>query len=301
MSEDDRFWSLDGANRMGFQHELYGHLEESDHLKNTIYVPAELKQEKIGQTTRIEKKKFECVSFSKTLISGIIFRDCIFDQCQFVNATISDCEFHDCRFVSTNTHKISILRTYIDPLSFSKCLDRQKYQNIGVYLYQVLLKNSRDEDQIEFERDAQFLFLRWKRFQDAYEISRSWKNLRSKKRYLTVFTSKCFTYLRRWCWEKLFGSGVRIRYFFYTITVTTLLFSGLNFIFREEFGLARGDIPITNFMDAFYFTTVSLTTLGYGDLVPTTYLGQLFAAFQSVMGFFLFALLASMLFRRVSP
>jgi len=37
-------------------------------------------------------------------------------------------------------------------------LNRRKYQNIGVHLYQKLMSNSRDVDQIEFERDAQFYF-----------------------------------------------------------------------------------------------------------------------------------------------
>lgn len=299
MSADDRFWSLDDANRIESQDKFYEKLDESDCLKDTIYFPEELKQEN-AKRTRIKNKTFKRMSFSKTHISGIIFQHCIFDQCLFIGATITNCEFHNCRFVSTNTHKIAISRTYINPQNFRKCLDKKKHQNIGVHLYQVLLKNSRDEDQVEFERDAQFLFQRWKRFQDAYETSKSWKNLRSKDQ-ITEFIRKSVSYLRRLLWEKFFGSGVRIRYFMGTILVVILLLSVLNFCFREEFGLMRGDIPITNCIEAVYFTTISLTTLGYGDVVPTTNSGRLFAAFQSVIGFCLFAMLASMLFRRVFP
>lgn len=294
------FWSLEDVYKIESQSELYEHLKISDHLKDTIYLPGELTRENSKQTTRIKNKKFERVSFSKTSISGIIFRDCTFHECQFINATITNCEFHNCRFVSTNMHKSSILQTYIDPLSFSECLDEQKHQNIGVHLYQTLLKNSRDEDQIQFERDARFLFLRWKRFQDAYQISRIWKNRQVKDRK-TEFTYRVISYLLQLLWEKLCGSGVRIRYFIRTVIFVIAIFSSINFCFRVEFGIVSGDIPITNFIESIYFTTISLTTLGYGDLVPTTNSGRLFAAFQSVVGFVLFAILASMLFRRVSP
>ena len=166
MSIDDKFWSLYSDNKIESQSELYEQMEISDQLEDAIYLPDELKQENAPRT-RIKKKTFERVSFSKTHISGIIFQDCIFNQCLFIDAAIENCEFHNCRFVSSNMYKIAISQTYIDPLSFSKCLDKKKHQNIGVHLYQVLLKNSRDEDQIIFERDAQFFFQRWKRFEDA--------------------------------------------------------------------------------------------------------------------------------------
>lgn len=34
-----------------------------------------------------------------------------------------------------------------------------------------------------------------------------------------------------------------------------------------------------NWIDAFYFTTISITTIGYGDIHPITDAGKIFAAF----------------------
>lgn len=47
-----------------------------------------------------------------------------------------------------------------------------------------------------------------------------------------------------------------------------------------------------SYMDSFYFTGVTLTTIGYGDLVPVTDSGKVFTILFSLMGIgvFLYAL-----------
>ena len=297
MSNDDPFWHLSGAVSFTSQEQFYDHLKRSNHLRDTRYEP-DLLDKQPADRTRILGTTFERVSFSKTTIKGIIFRDCTFDSCQFVGSIIVNCEFHKCKFISTNTHKISISQSYIDPRSFDKCLTPHKHQNIGVHLYHELLHNSRKLDQIEFERDARFYFLRWKRFQDVYELSRLWKSS-ATRRDCSAAMSISTTFCLRWLWEKFFGSGSRIRYFIRTALLTELLFIFVNYTFRESLGLTRNGTPLSSVWESLYFTTISLTTLGYGDVIPSTTLGMMVAAIQSVIGFFLFVFLASMLFRRI--
>ena len=45
-----------------------------------------------------------------------------------------------------------------------------------------------------------------------------------------------------------------------------------------------------NFFEALYWATVSLTTIGYGDLVPTTMLGRIVTMVSSIMGVAVIAL-----------
>ena len=162
------------------------------------------------------------------------------------------------------------------------------------------MNNSRDEEQIEFERDAQFLFFRWKRYQEGYAFRNAWADAEDPHDYLDAIKGGAKV-LRRFSWEKLFGCGIRINYFLRTLVVTLALATCFNYGYRVELGLKSDGHLITSWSEAFYFTTVSLTTLGYGDITPTTNFGRFAASCQSVIGFALFALFASMLFRRVTP
>ena len=300
MAIDDEFWHLNGSTLIRSQQDWHELLRVTRHIRKALYQPDDMARTDDPRQCRVRDTTFERVSFSKTCISGFVFHDCIFDRCLFIGTTITDCEFHNCRFIHTNTHKISISGTYIDPRSFDRCLIQGKHQNVGVHLYQTLLSNSRKTEQIEFERDAQFLFLRWKRFQDAYEIV-NWSKRQTTSRLSRKHVLSCLQYLRRLGWEKLFGSGLRLRYFMVTVAITLSIFSFLNFFFRKHLGLTLGGEPVSSPVEVIYYTIISFTTLGYGDIVPTTPLGQVMASAQSLIGFCLLALLASMLFRRISP
>ena len=66
------------------------------------------------------------------------------------------------------------------------------------------------------------------------------------------------------------------------LTVTYIVIAAL-VIFHIE--------PVfANFFEALYWATVSLTTVGYGDLVPTTMLGRFVTMVSSLMGVAVIAL-----------
>ena len=66
------------------------------------------------------------------------------------------------------------------------------------------------------------------------------------------------------------------------LTVTYIIISAL-IIFHIEPGFK-------DFFEAMYWATVSLTTVGYGDLVPTTTLGRIITMISSIMGVAVIAL-----------
>ena len=53
-----------------------------------------------------------------------------------------------------------------------------------------------------------------------------------------------------------------------------------------------------SWLDAFYFCMITLTTIGYGDIVPTTDVGKLFTSFYALMGIGIIAAFANLLLKR---
>ena len=74
LKNKDILWTLGDVREFPSQKELYNHLDVSDHLKDAIYRPPELKKRGDEAKTQILDKRFDRVSFSKTEISGITFR-----------------------------------------------------------------------------------------------------------------------------------------------------------------------------------------------------------------------------------
>jgi len=112
----------------------------------------------------IKRKEFSNVSFSKIQITNLDFDKCTFTDCLFHFSKIKNCRFHECEFKNCYMHKVAISETYLDPLSLIDATPKEnRYANIGIHLFQVLMKNSRDEVQPSREASARFHFKYWER------------------------------------------------------------------------------------------------------------------------------------------
>ncbi|BCS88542.1 potassium channel family protein [Pseudodesulfovibrio sediminis] len=65
------------------------------------------------------------------------------------------------------------------------------------------------------------------------------------------------------------------------------------------FGFAVNNSDI--FLNSLYFTVVTMTTLGFGDIVPNTWDGKLLLIFQCLVGYVMFALMVGIITRGVIP
>ncbi|RYZ66801.1 MAG: hypothetical protein EOP09_12120, partial [Proteobacteria bacterium] len=119
-------------------------------VAHAIYRPAVLSGSSAPNRHRIEGIHFWNVSFSKTIVRYIEFKDCNFEQCLFIGTQFDDCRFTDCIFLDNNTHRVEFIDCYIDPASFEFCILNLEHSNIGVHLFQEILRNSRQQSQPEF-------------------------------------------------------------------------------------------------------------------------------------------------------
>jgi hypothetical protein len=71
--------------------------------------------------------------------------------------------------------------------------------------------------------------------------------------------------------------------FFFAVTI---IFAGI-FIFRR--------VEHWSYVDAFYFSVITLTTIGYGDVVPKTEIGKILAALFALIGVGIFLFCVSII------
>ena len=101
-------------------------------------------------------------------------------------------------------------------------------------------------------------------------------------------------------WEFLCGYGEKpwrvIRAGFLTILLCAISY---HFIWGGP--VAEGGVKVTSFLDSLYFSGVTFTTLGFGDLTPDSiYIYMRYLAFiEALFGAFLMALLVVVLARKM--
>lgn len=76
--------------------------------------------------------------------------------------------------------------------------------------------------------------------------------------------------------------GIAVFYVFITALVM--------FIVEPRINPVTGEVTFENFFDALYWATVTLTTVGYGDLTPVTSFGRLVSMLSSLFGIAVIAL-----------
>ncbi len=81
--------------------------------------------------------------------------------------------------------------------------------------------------------------------------------------------------------------------------IILIFFTLVNWLFANQLGLIQENKPFA-FVDALYFSSVIATTLGFGDIAPITPLGRIVVSAQAIVGFVLFALVTSTLYRKFS-
>ena len=103
---------------------------------------------------------------------------------------------------------------------------------------------------------------------------------------------------------KLTKFSVALRLFIYTlykcshflqiilVSVGTFCFAYAGFIFllENQFNIYKEENAFRSILDAMWYTVISATGVGYGDIHPTTMLGKVCGAFLAVTGILLFCL-----------
>lgn len=259
--------------------------EKNDEWRNLLYYPKEFK----GGDDRplvIKKKRFFEVSFKDTVLCKIRFDKCTFVRCLFIGSSVEDCEFTTCQFIETNTQKMKINRCLFDPKCFDNNFDLKVDTNIAIGLYQALYKNAINEHQSEYALESEY------KMREAEDSHLSYKKRECLIDWKEYYPKKIFNL----GYDFVAGYGLRTLRVFRLLGIVITFFSVLNYWLREYI-FDNGEI--TSFIDAIYFTCVTITTLGFGDITPGTQFGKIFIAAQVLLGVLVISLFLSAVAGRI--
>ena len=79
--------------------------------------------------------------------------------------------------------------------------------------------------------------------------------------------------------RSLKASRAKIAVFLFTVFILSIIFGTIMYLIEGE------ENGFTSIPESIYWTIVTLTTVGYGDIVPSTTLGRLIAAIIMIMGY----------------
>lgn len=255
-------------------------------FENILYFPDEFKSASL-KVLKQKGKTYKNVSFKDTTFNSVSFVDCTFEGCLLLSSKFIDCEFVGCLFIDTNTIKSHFDRTLIDPENFKKNFDLKQDANIAIDLYHSLYKNLSNERQPERTKQSLYMMHRAENAQLNY-------NLKEKKISFWTFIWKKTVHLFDFLTS---GYGLKLYRVFLTFLFIVLFFSSVNYIWRYEF--FDFDSMVT-FTDSIYFTVVTLTTLGYGDISPSTQLGKCIISIEVAIGIIVISLFLTSISSRIT-
>jgi hypothetical protein len=284
------FFKLNGQpGKITSQDDFITHFERSDSLINVEYMPDSLELGK-GKN-KLRDLKFINVSFSHTRIKDVIFRNCRFEDCLFIGTVFDTCEFHNCSFVNCNPYKADFVNTYIDPSVFAHTLGPKNHVNIGVGLFQQLLKDSVENRQPEFAQTAEYYFRKWKRFLMEDE----------HRKHIINHGSFYLKWIPNLLHDWVAGYGLKTLRFLVSSTIFLVLITLFNHWMWSNFGMRGPDSAISDrsLVKTFYYTINTITTLGYGDITPSSSIGMTITGIESLFGIVWLAILAHIIIKKV--
>lgn len=222
-------------------------------------------------------------SFSRCLLGlsrfeSVYLRDVAFDDCDLYGTDFERCHLHGVKFSKTSLKFCTFNGCDVDPQSFAGGLleEKQGRWALARDIYRALRLNLNAAGD---ERGSS-----WAIYQESLMQRRY---LRQKGRRAGWLFSLLV--------DLLWGYGQRpSRLFFFSLLY--LVAYAVVYFFA---GIKVGDVcaagpsvpsPAAHLLDCLYFSVITFTTVGYGDIVPCTTLSRLLAASEAFSGIFIMSL-----------
>jgi len=183
--------------------------------------------------------------------------------------------------------------------------NKKLHTNIGVHLFDQILQNCKSQQLIEFSRVAEYQYWTWRRYRMWHKIfdglSKKPKNTKPKIN-LTVpqRIQQIFSWIASGTHCIFLGYGLKpMRFVFWSLVIFFTLVT-IIFYNQKEFGFQGSLVNSSklSYLSIAYYTAVTASTLGYGDITPLSDFGMVLASAISILGLVWMGLLTSLIVKR---
>lgn len=259
----------------------------NNNISNALFIP-----DTFSSAQGYEKYKeitFRSISFKNTTFERIKFIDCHFIGCLFLSVKFIRCDFSNCKFKDCNFLGSSWEKSRINPKQLYANFDFKKDANIATNLFQTLYDQYKKEHQPNYAKMAKYLFMKSKYGLDHYYLQKGTINkfnffIRRIKNFFHCAMSGYGVYRGR----------IIASFFAFLFLSACLNHSLQQLIFMTDIA---PDIIIENtkidysFIQSLYYTFISITTIGFGDMVPKSEIGRILTMIESTIGIVIIAVL----------
>jgi hypothetical protein len=241
-------------------------------------------------------------------IHDCIFRRCLFDHCYFRDVKFRNVNFTGSFFSNCNLSKVNFEACNFWYVRFSKCVinydeilqSTPPETNIALFMLQSLRQNALEMGD---KKAADRIVIK----EISFHKKELWNRISAKTNY---YKTRFDTLRRMESFLKLLGLlmsglilgyGLKLRNLIFsalaTIVVFALVFSGLGSFASQ--GNLQTPLKL-GFGMSLYLSTITFTTLGYGDYAPSNTVSYLFCSIESFLGIIFLGFFAATVYRRFS-
>lgn len=287
---------------------------EFSHIKNSLFKSSNFSSLNVSNCI-LENIIFEECTFSDDNENVVFdksteFINCIFKNCNLKNVIFNNIKFDNCKFENSNMINCVINNSYIESIYIKDC----DWGNLKIIDTLIKILDFEDESITRFNQNTfldklqtcsnnniynEDLYKIYKSFEVKFEENRLFKNA-GEYYYLAKCEEQKFLVgvdkFKSYIFWLLCGYGERPSYCLITSLEILIIFT----IIYMLTGLSvNGDIikydvssiftfPIknihTDFLYSLYFSIVTFTTVGYGDIIPIGIISMILSGMEMVVG-----------------
>ena len=265
---------------------------------------------------RLSEIKFNNVKFDNVVFENSHLENCNFSSSElrrikFINCILIDIDWNDVvlkkefflnlkapyeKDIYINSKKSSKTTYYYKELVETYIKIKNNFRENGRYndMSWSYLKE-KESERLSYKNEFRTFY--YKNYARAYKIKGKEKYTKAKsmfKRYQNFFKYilECIKYF-------LFGYGEKPIYILGWSIFVILLFSVLFFYSRGIVSNYLSESKIT-YLNSLYFSTVTFTTLGFGDIFPISLFSRVLVMLEALMGLFFYSLFVYSFGRRIA-